>query len=512
MKFYLTFTLLLFSFICVSLFAQSKREADELFSLENFESAAHEYTLLLEEDPTNVHYNYNAAICYLNLNEDKSLAIEHLEKVMAYSPNNADAFYFLGKAYQYSYKFEDAILYFTKFKQFVDGKNDNKRFVELDIQHCKNAMILNDTKNDQVKLTNLGKHVNSIYDDYYPFVPKDERYIVFNSNRDFESLTKENGEQYTNVYMSKTDRGNFGKAKKLVGKLNTDDGDEQVVGLSSDGNHITVYKENYKILGDLFQAKITSKGEIKKLRKFNDNVNSKYTEIAGSMNEEFNRFYFASDRPGGLGGVDIYYCNKLPNGKWGKAINAGNAVNTKYDEDFPNTSPDGNWLYFSSKGHNSGGGYDIFKTKIEADRKSFSTPTNLGFPINTPEDDMNLRISENGRFGYLSTYRKGGLGGLDIYRVTFKTVPPRNTVVKGNVDINKEDIHKVTIAVFKESNGDLVGEYAPHSKTGNYIAILAPGKYSFSIEAEGYTPIEKEIEIFDKSSFEVQRELNFEMK
>ena len=183
--------------------------------------------------------------------------------------------------------------------------------------------------------------------------------------------------------------------------------------------------------------------------------------------------YFASNRDGGYGGVDIYVTKKLPNGKWGLPQNLGPTINTKFDEDFPNISNDGKTLYFSSKGHTSMGGYDIFKASWDNVKRIWTTVKNIGYPINTPEDNMNYRESKSGRTGYISTLRANGLGDLDIYSVTFNEVDPEYTVVKGFITTS-DSSHIFTdaaISVLDLQIDEEYGSYLPNPNTGRFIII-----------------------------------------
>jgi len=194
-------------------------------------------------------------------------------------------------------------------------------------------------------------------------------------------------------------------------------------------------------------------------------------------------------------------------------MNAGKGVNTPFDEDFPNISPDGKVLYFSSKGHTSMGGYDIFKSNFDEKNNTFLSPKNIGYPINTTDDDMNFRISKNGKYGYIASAKAGGYGDLDIYRVTFNDVESDYSVVIGGLsskdgsEINYADAF---ISVNDNITKQLVGNYLPNPATGRFVVILPPGKYQMNIEVPGYRMITKNIEVFDKSSYQAEINMNIE--
>jgi len=411
-----------------------------------------------------------------------------------------NAYYLLGRAYHFAYQFDKAIEMFTKYKTIGGGTAASITETNNQIEYCHNAKeIVKYPLN--VTFENLGNKINSIYPDYYPFMPIDESFIVFNSRRDDGSIELENGKYTANVYISKVVNGNYTDAVPLGKNINTPDGNEEISGLSASGDILLLYFDNFGGFGDLY---LTTKKEqgFETPVILEKQINSHHEEIAASITRDGNAIYFASNRPGGYGGTDIYVSRKLPIGGWGPAQNLGAEINTEFDEDFPNISPDNTMLYFSSKGHTSMGGYDIFKSDWDKTKRSFSNVRNIGYPVNTTYDDMNFRVSETGRFGYIAAVRPGGYGDYDIYRVTFNDIEPRYTVIKGSIscaDTSKraDDVYLLVI----DKNSDLYGEYSPNLNTMRYIMILPPGEYNLDVEAGGFIPIHETINILDKSSF-----------
>lgn len=162
------------------------------------------------------------------------------------------------------------------------------------------------------------------------------------------------------------------------------------------------------------------------------------------------------------------------------------------------------------------GGYDIFKVEWnEADGK-WSGVKNLGYPINTPEDNSNFRISDNGRYGYVAMRREDGLGDLDIYRVTFNDIEPRYSVVRGQIVFSNKSsqpaFSDVFITVTEKKSNEMVGNYVPNANSGRYVIILAPGVYEVSIEAPGCAPYTETINIADKSSFKPEIDKDITLK
>lgn len=491
------------------------KDVEFQFSNGNYAEALEGYLSLLKDDPRNEKYNYNIAVCYLNTNIDKSKAIPYLELVSRMPKSDPNGMYLLARAYLYANRFDDAIKAFTKFKETGRGSSDNLKDADHQLQYCYNAKELIKYPID-VTFENLGKLVNSPYPDYYPFIPADESFLVFSSKRTEGSVRAIDGAYTANIFISKVASTGFQKAKTLGPPVNTADGDEEVIGLSNDGKTMLVYFDNMNAFGDIFLVEGDKALNYRKPIPLSASVNdANATELSAALSADGNTLYFTSDRSGGQGGSDIYISRKLPNGEWGPATNLGPEVNTAYDEDFPNISHDGKTLYFSSKGHTSMGGYDIFRIDWDEAGKKWTGLKNIGYPINTSDDDMNLRLSQTGRYGYIAALREGGLGDLDIYRVTFKDVEPVYTVIKGAISsidtTQKVGFPDVFMTVTNTETQELVGNYVPNPTTGRYIIIVPPGNYSLDIEAPGFQLTSEKIDIAEKVSYKTEIEKNYKL-
>lgn len=507
--------LLLLVLICLTTFFYAQEDgltkvtpelASNKMKVGNYEDALVDYLQLLNEDPRNESYNYNVGVCYLNNNVNKAKAVPYLEIVTRKEKHDPNTEYLLGRAYQYANRFDDAIAAFKKFKQDAKGTVFNLVDADLQIQHCINAKELMKFPVDVV-FQNLGANINSEYSDYYPFVTSNESFIVYNTKRPEKNAEKlENGNYGNSIYISKVINGEYKKATPIGAPINAGNSGMEVIGLSENGENILLYMPEGLGKGNIFISKLDAKGIYSKPEKLDAKINSGGDEIAASISSDGNTLYFASNRKGGIGGTDIYICKKVGK-KWSEPKNAGTEINTPYDEDFPNISPNGKILYFSSKGHTSMGGYDIFKSNYNETTNTFSSSRNLGYPINTTDDDMNFRISNNGKYGYIASAKAGGLGDFDIYRVTFNEVENDYSVVIGqfstnyNVDINYNDVF---ISVNDNITNELVGNYLPNPANGRFVVILPPGKYQMTIDAPGFKTVTKNIEIFDKVSYQAE--------
>lgn len=486
--------------------------ADEYFFNENYKAALSNYLALLQEEPEDLKFNYNAGLCYLNSDFEKIKSIPYFEKVIFYDEEASTVYYLMGQAYQNDFQFDRAIDMFNKFIEFYDlGAEFTIEDAELQIEYCENAYELMKFPKD-CTFENLGAHINSEYPDYFPFVTTDERFIAYTSKRDDGSSMQPDGTYASNIYYSNVVEGEYTDGVPMPGASNDPAESEVIVGMSGDGAKMLLMKGFEGISGDIFEGDF-SDDRLGNIHPLDRKVNSKAREIAASFSEDGNSIYFVSDRDGGYGGTDIWIIKKVPTGAWGVPFNAGPEVNTELDEDFPNLSPDGKFLYFSSKGHFSMGGYDIFKAKWNPDSNRFMNPRNLGYPINSVDDDMNFRISRTGRYGYMSALREDGFGDYDIYRITINEVESEFSVVRGEITSAEEgfDVNSAEITVTYLSSGELYGVYMRNPRTMRYVIILPPGEFEVFVDSPGFEPVSFEVKILGKSSFQPEIDKNLEL-
>jgi len=496
----------LFFLISSFSFAQTEKTAKDQFDALNFQAALKSYLILHKKDPKNIDYNLNIGRCYLNTNIDKSKAIPYLEFVTQQVKFDNDVWFALGNAYQYANKFDEAIAAYNKY--ILKAKDPAK--ANRQIETCNNGKEL--IKNPvNVTFENIGKEVNSEFADYYPFIPANEAFVAFTSRRkgNVGNIIEYDGYYSSDIYLSDVKGGKWLKVKNAGANLNTAN-DEQVVGLTSDGKTMLIYIDHKEFYGDIYFSKNKGKG-FDKPEPYGTTINTPSLETSASITSDGNIILFASDKPGGLGGTDIYMSKKLPNGEWGETFNLGPVINSKYNEEFPHLSEDNNTLYFSSEGHNSMGGYDLFRANYDTINQKWLVPRNMGFPINTSEDNLTFCVSSSNRDGYVSAVRPGGYGDLDIYKVIFNDVDARQTVLQGFVHgNNQEKILDYEITVIDKKGEELDRTYKPNQKTGKYIASLPAGVYILMIDAPGYKTYKEEVTILDKSDYlaEIKKDIN----
>jgi outer membrane protein OmpA-like peptidoglycan-associated protein len=497
----------------------SKKKYDEAIAFINnnvYDQALPLLISLSTEDPANNNLNFQVGQCYVYAPVHQEKGIPYLVRASAdvsdkynpsfkekHAPN--DAYLFLGKAYHLNCQFDSAIICFSKFLSLIDTTRDKQTLkdVEREIYMCNNGKQLM-AHPVKMYVKNLGDSINSPGPDYSAVVSADESQIFFTSRRE-GALDPTTGKYYENIYMADNVNGIWKKAKNIGPPINEKGKHSATVGLSPDGQTIFIYRDDGNGDGNIYTTHLN--GLVWGIpQKLNDNVDSKYWEPSASISADGQTLYFSSNRPGGYGGLDIYISRLLPNGQWGKAINLGPTINTQYDEDAPYIHPSGNTLYFSSKGHNTMGGFDIFSSALDSNGH-WGTPENIGYPVNTPGDDIFYFPTTDGKSAYYSSFKDNGLGEKDIYRIT---LPERRgealTVFRGRIIPSGDSAlpDGLEIVVTDNQTSEQIGIYHPNIATGKYLIILPCGKNYNVVYNLNDNPFHKEnLDVRDSTSYSV---------
>jgi hypothetical protein len=505
-------TFLLIAFLLVSFQSNAqkksskeiKKAAKTFLGYEDYNRALKELLKLHRNTPYDVELNQNIGICYLNVNDDRSKAIPYLEFVLSKQNYKYPVLLYAGLAYSYHYEFDKAISYFNRYR--LQATPEEIELANHYIENCENAKELI-KKPVNVSFENLGKEINTKAPDFYPFVSADEGTLYFTSKRS-STLGKnetDDGFYTSDIFVSKVEKGQWTHAKNAGALINTEE-DEECVYLTPSGKTIVIYMYHELDEDELYVSKLTEgkKQTMPQPEVLGGPVNKKsYFDLEACITEDGNTLIIASDRPGGFGGCDLYVVRKLPNEKWSQPQNLGPEINTKWDENFPMLDEKNNVLYFSSQGHTGMGGYDIFKSKYNPETRLYGPPANIGYPINTPEDNMQISLAKNRRDAYVSAYRKEGFGDLDIYKVTFNDVDNLMSVIKGEVstgDPVKKDI-EATITIIDKKTNEEIDSKEVNPQTGKYIFAVEPGKYILKVNAGGYAETTQEISVYDKANY-----------
>jgi tetratricopeptide (TPR) repeat protein len=457
----------------------SFRDGDYEFALENF-------LKLYDADKNNIDLNYKIGICYTETTIDKSKAIPYLEFVVGHNNYPIRSFYYLGRAYMYNYRFTEAVEAFYEYKMMgisEDIINQTDRLIQM----CYNAFeFINVPKNVTFEL--LDTSINSKFDDYLPMVSSDGNLLVYTSNRTYVA----DYEDYiANLFYSENKKGSYQHGQRLP--VSTFD-NEQSVGLNPTGEKILIYANGDYSTHDIKMVnRKGSKYTNATKNELPSDMNTPEIEMGACLSPDGNTIYYASDRRGGRGGLDIYISKKDANGVWSPSQNIGSTINTEYDENYPSLSPDGKTFYFASRGHRGIGEYDIFRTSYIDSLQSWIPPFNLGVPVNTPLDNTTISFTSDGKTAFLAANRKEGIGKLDIYKVTFgdenQAVTIIGTVMVGTQSNSvpySEDFLKAYATLF-DSFGNIISQLEVLSDGGMFFGALFPGTYRLEVKFDGKT-------------------------
>lgn len=475
----------------------------------------------LEAQKFNPNYsqlNYRIGVCYMNLRM-RYRCIDYFEKAYQLRRDVApDIHLMLARGYHLNGQYDKAIGEYKAHIALLTPMEapEMKPLLEKYIAECECGKQLMETP-ARAFVDNAGSVLNSRYNDHSPLISADESMMIFTSTRtNGRNVDPADGQYDEDIYVSYNENKNWQVPEEIGEPINTKYNDA-TVGLFPDGQQLLIF-DNNKGNGDIEQCSLKgTKWEYPKAMP--KPINSDARETSACFSPDGRSIYFVSDRPGGFGGSDIYVCSRTAKDKWGEAVNLGPIINTQYDEESVFMHPDGRTLYFSSTGHNTMGGYDIFMSQRD-DNGNWSEPVNLGYPINSPEDDLCFVISANGRHGYCSSVRPEGSGGLDIYRMTFlgpekpytlscednlisarsqpvsdmvmeasvELVTIRLTIVKGTVrDAISNEPVSATIDIVDNEKNEVIFTSQTNSATGKFLVSLPSGKnYGLMVRADNY--------------------------
>lgn len=516
-KFYYFLTFILLAFLNFQpVLAQDAKaqqyRADRLFEIKNYAAASKIYEELIAQGIQDAGMLYKAGASLIESRETQQQlkAVPYLE--YAYQHRNDDVAkeidYYLGIGYHKAGKLDKAIAHYDAYKKQLK-ETDRLQFnaVEKYYTQAQNALIqMSQAKSH--KIYRLESPINSPYTEYNPVVMADESMMAYTALRPDNNTSRASRELVEQIYISYKEGGKWGTPQPLDINSKTNIG---TAGLSADGQQMIVFMSTGNNTGSLYTIERNG-NKWSSPSPLGNPINSGYLESTASITPDGKTIYFASNRRGGMGGMDIYKVEKQANGAWGAAQNLGPEINTSDNEDAPFIHPDGKTLFFTSDGIGTMGGKDIFRTELKNGK--WSKPENMGYPVNTVADDSYFTLTADGTKGFFSSDRPGGLGGQDIYAFD---MPAQSgniplTLIKGRILAGEDPVPVPTkIVVVNNSNGEKIDYvYSPDEETGNYLIIFPPGKnYDMVIEAEGFLPYTININIPDQNYFyELYQQIN----
>ncbi len=409
------------------------KTGNKFFDQENYRASIPYYEQVLAKDPNNAKALFNAGISYLSF--DKEKASDYIYKAQRLKPKvSKDVEYWLGRVDHLNYNFDEAITHYQAYNASLKPKKSTefrRQEVAQLIQHSKNAKVLFNSPKD-IFVKNLGPVINTQYAEHSPVISSDDKVLLFTSRGQYtgaptgKSKLAADGEYYEDIYEAKRIGDDNWEKPRSLGQALVTKGHDASIQVFDNDSKLLMYRDTDN--GDIYESD-KANGEWTAPKKLNSNINSKNFESDAYITPDGKTLYFSTGKYSEDGTLDLYYSNRGADGDWGPAKSLGGAINTKYDDDSPYLSKDGKTLYFSSRGHNTMGGYDVFKSAYDSIGHKWGAPENMGYPINTPDDDSYYRLSPDGSYAYLSSYRIGGYGEKDIYTINYI----KNATIKGKV-------------------------------------------------------------------------------
>jgi outer membrane protein OmpA-like peptidoglycan-associated protein len=459
-----------------------------------YASALNEYQMAYSYNSTVAGLNYKLGVSCL-FSDKKDEASEFFIK--AYELKNdvaSDILLLTGRALMYNGKFSTAIEKFNGYLSSKEKKSkENITVAKKSIEECNAALsVTRDTL--RIEINNIGGNINSSADDYSEVLTSDGLKMLFASRRALSAKAKnyyKDSKFDENIFSADYVNGAWGVAMLFDKTLYTKFCETPLF-MNDAGNQLYIYA-GYEGDGDIMVSDL-KRGKWKAPVPVSFNVNSKSPETSFTISRKGDEVAFVSDRgKKGLGGKDIYLMKMINKRKWSKPVNIGPSVNTRYDEESVRFSAGGDTLWFSSMGHNTIGGFDIFYSTRSA-TGTWNQAVNAGYPLNTPWDELFYNPSpvDDSSFFFVSN-RSGGFGGLDIYKGRYLPPPPP-VVIPEPVIIPDTVVVRDTVVVIKEVQKAVVPE--PPKEVILYLI----GKIT---DSETKEPVLARIEVIDLSTDQV---------
>ncbi|MBS1490669.1 MAG: PD40 domain-containing protein [Bacteroidetes bacterium] len=485
--------------------AKKLAEAQRLYAIKNYDKALPLFLDAIQSGVKDPLALYQTGKCYEHEQtiDNQIKAIPFFEKALASVKNiaaiPATLQYDLGWLYLKDEQLDKALIAFDTYKTTTKDPKA-KIAAEKASEVCRNAVAMMSVPR------NFSVHpfpgtINSPYTEYNPTVSADESVLAYTALRPNTGRTRSGDKFIEEIYVSYNKAGNWTEPVAIPIATDKNVG---TAGISPDGQKLMIFIGGIADPGSLYQ--ITKDGDSwSKPSLLAGSINSPTSmETTCSITPDGKTIYFASNRAGGKGGLDIWKTELKADGKWGQPVNLGPEINSADNEDAPFIHPDQKTLFFTSDGHNTMGGNDIFRSSLVNGK--WTRPENMGYPVNTTANDNYFTLLADGRRGYFSSDRKGGQGAQDIYYIDM----PENsssiplTMLKGKI-LNAETGKPIPTKMYvidKTSKKEVEFVYDPDPKTGDYLIILPPSKsYDIVIESEDFLPYTLNVNIPNQTYF-----------
>jgi outer membrane protein OmpA-like peptidoglycan-associated protein len=482
---------------------KSLAEAEKFYGIKAYESALPKFLEAIQAGEKDPMVHYKTGVCYQKAPDlvQQIKAIPFFEHALKNGKGlPATLAYDLGGLYLKDENMPRALEVLNQYRDAVKADKKATAMADEAIERCHNALTFMSVPRN-FKVNHFNSIVNTPFTEYNPVVSADESTMAYTAYRPNTGKTRSGDKFIEEIYISYNENGSWSEPKVIPIAHDYNVG---TAGISPDGQKMLIFMGGSTDPGGLYQ--ITKSGDAwSRPSLVTPSLNTpKSLESTASITPDGKTIYFASDRVGGQGGLDIYKTTIQANGTWSAPQNLGPQVNSKANEDAPFIHPDQKTLFFTSDGHNSMGGRDIFVTKLVGDK--WTSPENMGYPVNTTANDNYFTLIADGTRAYFSSDRKGGMGGQDIYSLELPAESANIplTMIKGKI-LNAETGKPMPTKIYlvdNETEKKLDFVYNPDPVTGNYLIILPPAKnYDMIIESDGFLPYTLNINIPNQSYF-----------
>jgi tetratricopeptide (TPR) repeat protein len=432
-------------------------------------------------EPKNAQYLYLTGVAYLNYDNQAAKAAYYFKKCTQQATFNMEAFYFLGQSLHLNNHLDEAIMAYREYLKMGNKNKFENRLIINAMEQCEHAKVLIATPL-QYEVLNLPPPINSIYNEKGSALSSSGKILYLASNR--PSIYPVRDPSFEKIFKFKCDNDQWSLAEELGNPFKSQ-GHVAVSQVTYDNRKLVLSRWDEANKGDIFIMKFVQKNQEKKPLKVNKNLFTTAEEINASITADSSIIYFSGQLTNNIGGRDIYVSKRLTSKQWSKPEIVG--ISTPYDDDCPLISPDGNTLYFSSKGHYSMGGYDVFKAVYE--NGNWSQPANVGYPINSTADELYYYPNIKTTKAYVSSNRPKGNGGWDIYAINYESEILNETnvvILKGKIiDARTKRPVKTNFTITANDTITTVMNAASQADIAEFSILLpvAPN-YSIVIEAD----------------------------
>jgi len=482
------------------------RKGEEAIAKADYLRAYNLFAQVLKDEPQNMDAVYYSGLCLFGINKSDTAALKYF---IASKEKRPEAHFYIGQIYHLRGYTRNALEEFYYFKSVMNPEEFSQEEVNQWIRTCENEIKLEAQRENYI-IKNLGEKVNTKYPEYVPLIWSVNGSLVFTSRRDNSKGGNIDpyGRFYEDIYLAKKNTEGWDNPLPFSDTINSATHDA-CVAFSPDGNELIIYRTDAKQTGGDFYISRYDGTSWSTPVIMGPEINSEFLEASACYSADGNEIIFSSNRPGGFGGKDLYKIVRFMNGKYSKPFNLGSEINTAEDEDAPFIDGKDNSLYFSSKGHNTIGEYDIFRSEYNTETNRWKAPLNLGLPINSTNDDIYFVKLSDDKSALFASRRDGGFGDADIYEIDLSANEPLVINCKinpGSIDISR--VKNLQLSLYNIETGKLEGIYRPGKGRLNMVLVTIKDKaYKLILEGSNIEPVVETV-----SFNETKKELTIDLK